>query len=185
MKHLIGVPTKHCVVSMWDVIRVALRLSLPTNNCSVVQRKAARTEGGGKKRVSEMFFFVWWMSCSHKGWALPLQINQTWHCPVLEHLGRPRDRIKGLVSPWTLSVPNMHSELMNSYPVHFSHHHPYWLFVSHQQFLSSILDHIPRGFFLLLLFIMVTVAGQGGRWTAGSGAAGQHGKSIHELINLH
>lgn len=80
-----------------------------------------------KKRFPEMFLFVWWMSCTYNGWALPLQINQTWHCPALEHLGRPRDRIKGSPRPWTLSVPNTHSKLENSYPAHFSHHHLYWL----------------------------------------------------------
>lgn len=72
-------------------------------------------------------FCFWWMSCTYNGWALPRQINQTWHCPSLEHLGRPRDRIKGSLRPWTLSVPNTHSELENSYPAHFSHHHLRWL----------------------------------------------------------
>lgn len=94
-----------------------------------------------------MLLFVWWMSCTYNGWALPLQINQTWHCPALEHLGRPRDRIKGSPRPWTLSVPNTHSELKNSYPAHFSHHHLYWLcllVISYFSFICS--THIPLCF---------------------------------------
>lgn len=85
--------------------------------CSSLQRR--RGVGG----VTEMFLFVWWMSCAYNGRALPLQINQTWHCPALKHLGCPRDGIKGPPRPWTLSAPNTHSKHENGYPAHFSHHH--------------------------------------------------------------
>lgn len=104
----------------WGYGYALSRLPSATNlTCSAVPRK--------KPPPQNVPFCFWWMSCTYNGWALPRQINQTWHCPSLEHLGRPRDRIKGSPRPWTLSVPNTHSELENSYPAHFSHHHLRWL----------------------------------------------------------
>lgn len=123
-----------------------------------------------EKSVPEMFLFVWWMTCTYNGWALPLQINQTWHCPALEHLGRPRDRIKGPARPWTLSVPNMHSKLESGYPVHFSHHHLHWLCLLVISYFCLIrYSHIPQSF-------------RHGNSGAECGAAWQYSKSIYELI---
>lgn len=118
-----------------------------------------------------MFLFVWWMSCWYNGWALPLQINQTWHCPTLEHLGRPRDRIKGLVRPWTVSVPNMHSELKNGYPTHFSHHHHlHWLCL------------LVISYFCLMCYSHILQCFCHGNSRAESGAARQYSKSIDGFI---
>lgn len=125
-----------------------------------------------KKGFLNRSFFVWWMSCRYNGWALPLQINQTWHCPVLEHLGRPRDRIKGLVRPWTLSVPNMHNELRSGLSnASQSSSSALAVFVSHQLFFFCLIcySHIPQCF-------------RHGNREAESDAAWQYSKSIYELI---
>ena len=37
----------------------------------------------GRNKITEMYLFVWWMSCAYNSWALPLQMNQTWHCAAL------------------------------------------------------------------------------------------------------
>lgn len=123
-----------------------------------------------EKAFLEMFLFVWWMSCTYNGWALPLQINQTWHCPMLEHLWRPRDRIKGPPRPWTLSVPNMHTKLKNGDPAHFSHHHLDGLFLFVISCFCLICNsHIPQCF-------------RHGICRAESGAARQHIKLFYYLL---
>lgn len=102
-------------------------LTVKTSLSQLYQTKS-RGEKTKLRHKQTFLFGLWRMSCTYNGRALPRQIKQTWHCPSQEHLGRPRDRIKGSRRPWTLSVPNMHSsEPENSDPAHFNHHHVRWL----------------------------------------------------------